>query len=88
MTAYTQFYCIRLFNADGKQIWHTDYNEWNSNVGYRKDSHYIVLSPSVYYMQVNGYMYGTAYKSSGKYKFSLNAADVKKPNQVKNVKVW
>ena len=88
ITSYMQFYCIKLFNADGGEFWHTDYNEWNSNVGYRKDSHYIVLSPGVYYMQINGYKYGTEYKSSGKYKFSLNAADVKKPNQVKNVKVW
>ena len=39
-----QYYSIKIFDADGKEIWDTHYNEWNSNVGYRKDSQNVVLS--------------------------------------------
>lgn len=57
------------FDSDGKEIWETDDNEWNSNVGYRKDSQNIVLSAGKYYMQINGYAWGKSYKSTGKYVF-------------------
>ena len=60
-----RYYCIRIFDSDGKEIWETDDNEWNSNVGYRKDSQNIVLSAGKYYMQINGYAWGKSYKSTG-----------------------
>ena len=58
ITSYMRYYCIRIFDSDGKEIWETDDNEWNSNVGYRKDSQNIVLSAGKYYMQINGYAWG------------------------------
>ena len=68
-----RYYCIRIFDSDGKEIWETDDNEWNSNVGYRKDSQNIVLSAGKYYMQINGYAWGKSYKSTGKYVFSVSS---------------
>ena len=61
------------FDANGKEIWDTHYNEWNSNVGYRKDSQNVVLSAGKYYMQINGYAWGKSYKSTGKYVFSVSS---------------
>lgn len=73
ITSYMQYYSIKIFDADGKEIWDTHYNEWNSNVGYRKDSQNIVLSAGKYYMQINGYAWGKSYKSTGKYVFSVSS---------------
>ena len=73
ITSYMRYYCIRIFDSDGKEIWETDDNEWNSNVGYRKDSQNIVLSAGKYYMQINGYAWGKSYKSTGKYVFSVSS---------------
>jgi len=86
ITSYMQYYCIKLFNADGEEIWYTDYNEWNGNVGYRKDTHYAVLNPGIYYIQINGYKYGTSSKSTGKYKFSMSTGAVKKLDRVNNLR--
>ena len=73
ITSYMQYYCIKIFDSDGKEIWKTDDNEWNSRVGYRKDSQNIVLSAGTYYMQINGYAWGKSYKSTGKYVFSVSS---------------
>lgn len=67
MKSYMQYYCIKLFNLDGKEIWYTDKNEWTESVGYRQDSHNLYLDKGTYYMQINGYLYGTYGKSTGKY---------------------
>ena len=76
MASYMRYYCIRIFDSNGKEVWYTDKNEWNSDVGYRKDIHKIKLSTGTYYMQVNGYSsYGvTPYRdqATGKYVFSVN----------------
>lgn len=67
VTSYMQFYCIKLFDSDGEEIWYTDRNEWTSTVGYRSDSYDLYLEKGTYYMQINGYKEGTSYKSTGKY---------------------
>ena len=67
MTSYMQYYCIKLFDSDGEEIWYTDYNEWTSTVGYRSDSYDLYLEKGTYYMQINGYREGRSYKSTGKY---------------------
>ena len=67
MTSYMQYYCIKLFNSDGEEIWYTSENEWTSTVGYRSDSYDLYLEKGTYYMQINGYDWGTYYKSTGKY---------------------
>ena len=71
LTSYMEYYCVKIFNTDGEEIWYTDKNEWNSRAGYRRDMNNLVLSAGTYYMQVNGYMYGTWYKTTGKYVFTL-----------------
>lgn len=79
--SHMRYYCMKLFDADGKEIWYTDCNEWNENVGYRKDAHDIVVSPGTYYMQINGYEYGERYKSMGKYMFALYAEGGQEPGE-------
>lgn len=71
MTAYMKKYCIKIFDADGKEVWKTQYNEWNSNVGYCKDLHNVVLDAGTYYLQINGYRYLEYEKATGKYVFSI-----------------
>ncbi len=65
ITSYMKYYCITVFDTAGKEIWNTNDNEWNSDVGYRTDKHNFVLSSGTYYMQINGD------KSTGTYRFSL-----------------
>ena len=71
MTSYMKNYCIKIFDADGKEVWKTQYNEWNSNVGYCKDLHNVVLDAGTYYLQINGYRYLEYEKATGKYVFSI-----------------
>lgn len=87
MVSYMRYYCIKIFDQNGNEIWYTDYNEWNDKVGYRKDTHSVVLSAGTYYMQINGYLWhnSTSTWSTGKYKFSIGTSTVKKPAQVKSV---
>ena len=79
--SYMKYYTVKLFDANGKEIWYSDYNGWNENVGYRKDTHYVVLSAGTYYIQVSANENAT-----GKYKFSLSATAAKKLDKVENVR--
>ncbi len=72
MTSYMRYYCIKIFDVNGKEIWSTDENEWNSEMKYRADFHNVILSAGTYYMQINGYRYASNEKSTGRYTFSLN----------------
>ena len=83
ITSYMRYYGISLYNVNGEEIWSTYNNEWNKNVGYRKDTYDIVFSPGIYYMQINciGWHDGEFQKAgTGKYQFSLNSVDTKKPD--------
>lgn len=80
--SYMEYYTVKLFDANGKEIWDSKYNKWNENVGYRKDTHYVVLSPGTYYIQVSANENAT-----GKYKLSLNTTAAKKLDKVENVRV-
>ena len=71
MTSYMQYYCVKIFDVNGEEIWYTDRNEWNENVGYREDLYNLYLQKGTYYMQVNGYRFSNYDKSTGKYVFSL-----------------
>ena len=72
ITSYMRYYCIIIRDSDGKDVWYTDNNEWNSNVNYRKDVHNITLSAGTYYMEINGYRKSDYDKSTGKYIFSIS----------------
>lgn len=67
MTSYMEYYTLDLYDSAGERIWYTDYNEWNANVGYRKDIHTVTLSSGSYYLKVTGYKYGEFYASTGNY---------------------
>lgn len=69
MTSYMRFYCIIMYDSDGKEVWYTHYNEWNSDIGYRKDTYDLYLERGIYYMQINGCGYNNN-KSTGKYECS------------------
>ena len=79
ITSYMKYYCIRLFDVDGKEICYTDNREWNDKVGYRKDVLGVVLSAGTYYMQINGYRKSDWDKSTGKYEFSIGTEVTKVP---------
>lgn len=71
MTSYMRYYCIRIYDPDGREVGYVGNKEWDSKVGYRKDTLSIVLSAGTYYIQVKGDsdIYGN--KSTGKYVFSI-----------------
>jgi hypothetical protein len=79
-----QYYCIKLFNSSGIEIWYTNYNEWISTTQKRTDTHTIDLDSGTYYIQVNGYRYGTSYASTGNYNFTIgftaSGANIAEPN--------
>lgn len=75
ITSYMQFYCMKIYDSSGTEIWYTDRNEWNSNLQYRSDEHQIDLINGSYYLKVNGYLYGTSYASTGNYTFSTSFTD-------------
>lgn len=68
MTSYMKYYSIKLFDSDGEEIWITKNNVWTESVGYRRDTHKVYLEKGMYYMQINGYRWGTSgEKSTGRY---------------------
>lgn len=52
--SYMKFYSLQLFNALGEQLWVTDGNEWNANVGYLDHTHNYDLDAGVYFFQITG----------------------------------
>jgi chitinase len=72
ITSFMQFYSIILYNSEGREIWKTDYNEWISTTGQRNDTHRIDLGRGVYYIQVNGYRFGTSQASTRNYNFTIS----------------
>lgn len=75
MTSYMKYYMLVLYNSAGTEIWKTYDNEWNENVGYRKDTHTLTLSAGSYYLKVSGYKYywdADYYASTGTYSLSVN----------------
>ncbi len=77
ITSYMQYYCLVLYNADGEELWYTDYNEWVSTTGMRKDNHQIDLTAGTYYLKANGYRYRTSYASTGNYNFKITFTSAK-----------
>ncbi len=67
ITSYMKYYMLNLYDAEGKELWYTDNNEYNSTVGFREDVHTIDLEAGVYYLKVTGYAWGTSYASTGNY---------------------
>lgn len=67
ITSYMKYYCIKLFDDSGKELWYTDENEWTSTLQYRQDQYQIDIESGTYYLEINGYQYRTSYKSTGKY---------------------
>ena len=67
MTSYMKYYCLYLYDTEGTQLWYSENNEWNSDVGFRKDKYTIDLEAGTYYLKVTGYEYGSSYASTGTY---------------------
>ena len=73
MTSYMRYYTLAVYDDTGEEIWKTDWNEWNANVGYRKDTYTVALSAGNYYLRVTGYRNGTSYASTGTYTLKVSA---------------
>lgn len=84
MKSYMQYYTIHIYDTDGNQLWYTDYNEWNENVGFRADSYKVDLEKGTYYIKVTGYQHNDWYASTGVYTlgtaFTASGANVAEPN--------
>lgn len=71
MTSYMKYYTLDLYNNAGEKVWNTNWNKWNENVGYRKDTHTVMLSTGSYYLKVTGYSSGTSNASTGTYTLQI-----------------
>ena len=84
MESHMQYYTIHIYDTDGNQLWYTDCNEWNENVGFRADSYKVDLEKGTYYIKVTGYQYGESWASTGNYTlgtaFTASGANVAEPN--------
>ncbi len=74
ITSYMQYYCLVIYNTAGEELWYTDYNEWISTTGMRKDNHKIDLTAGTYYLKANGYRNSDWYASTGNYSFKVTFA--------------
>ena len=70
MTSYMRYYSMYIYDSTGKNIWETEFNEWNSNLQYRSDAYTVDLENGNYYLKVTGYRYDTNEASTGIYNFS------------------
>ena len=85
VTSYMQYYSVYIYNMNGNEIWYDDWNEWNENVGYRKDNYVITLSAGSYYLKITGYRYSESDGSTGTYTLSVNTKAAIKDAVVKKV---
>ena len=84
ITSYMKYYCIYVYNSNGEELWYTDFNEWNENLGYRTDTHLLDLERGTYYIKITGYRYGENGASTGKYTiktgFTASGSNIEEPN--------
>jgi hypothetical protein len=73
MTSYMKYYTLVLYDSSGEEVWYSDSNEWNANVGYRKDTHTMTLSAGSYYLKVTGYRRYDWDASTGTYTLRVSA---------------
>lgn len=59
VTSRMKYYSLFLLNSDGEEIWKSTNNEYNENVGFRKDGYIIDLKEGAYYLRVTGKAYYT-----------------------------
>ncbi len=77
-TSYMKYYSVKIFDQNGERLWYTDLNEWDENVGSRKDLHDITLTAGTYYIQVTGGVYYDSNSgSTGNYNFNLKKLSLK-----------
>ena len=76
MTSYMQYYTITIYDSAGTQIWYTDGNKWNENLGKIQNIHMVDLASGLYYMKVTGYEFNssTLWKSTGNYTLKTSFA--------------
>lgn len=84
LTSYMKFCSLYIYGSDGKRIWYDEYNEWNENLKYFKDTYEIDLTNGTYYLKVTGYQYGESRGSTGTYgiatKFASAEESCAEPN--------
>ena len=87
ITSYMNYYSLYIYDTTGGELWYTDYNEYNSTVGFREDVYDVYLEQGSYYLKVMGFRYGESYASTGDYEIqtgftSANANEVETNNSV------
>ncbi len=84
VTSYMQYYCAVIYDADGIELWYTDFNEWISTTGKRSDTYTLDFEKGTYYLKINGYEYDDIYASTGNYNFTVSfesaGANIAEPN--------
>ena len=82
MTAWMSHYSILVYDVTGEQVWGSTENWWNSVAGYSKNIHEMYLEKGVYYIEINGYEYGTwGSRASGQYSFVCSIKDTLRNNR-------
>lgn len=72
ITSYMRYYTMTIYDCAGKQVWKTNYNKWDENVGYRSDEHRVTLSQGNYYLEVTGYETNNGTSSTGTYQLHVS----------------
>ncbi len=84
LTSYMQYCSLYIYGSDGAQIWCDEYNEWNANLKYFKETYDIDLTNGAYYLKVTGYQRGEWKGSTGTYgiatKFASAGESCTEPN--------
>lgn len=88
VTSYMKYYTLTVYDSEGKEVWNTDGNEWNENIGYRTDEHKVTLSQGNYYVKVTGYgsSYTDWHPSTGTYILKINQLDSINSASVEKIK--
>lgn len=87
ITSYMEYYTACIYDTNGSEVWYSEHNQWNENVGYRKDTHVITLSAGSYYLKMTGCRWKSSDNdlSTGTYTVSVNTKAAIKDAVVKKV---
>ncbi len=85
INSYIEYYCMVLYDWNGKKIWYTQDNRWAETTGSISNTHSIDLEKGTYYLAVRGAMYhdwDSVYTGNYNFniKFTASGANIAEPN--------
>lgn len=70
MKSWIEYYSLYLYDEDGKELWKSKGNKYNSNTGYIENTHTVDLNAGTYYLKIEGTEYYGG-KHTGNYQFTI-----------------